>query len=397
MTRKYKTAVAATLVASLLVSAPAVAVSLDGFGTLGAVHSDEKRADFVGDLFDPDGAGQTRQWSSEVDSRLGLQLSGELTDRLEGVVQVVAEQRYDEHYTPTVEWANLQYEIVRDLSVRAGRLVLPVFMTSEYRKVGYAQPWVRPPQEVYQSIPFTNIDGVDLTYHWRVGEFNNDLRAAYGRKSAKIRDASDIVAEGAFTVANEFQRGPVSLFLGYSRARVTWDEFQGLFDGFRAHGAEGEAIADRYELDGKRSEIVSLGTRYDPGQWFAMAEWARTEHDSFLADSRAWYATAGYRIGVFTPYLTLAGIEATSPTSHPGIGEPQLDAELNALLGSAAEQESIALGTRWDFAPSAAAKIQLDYLDLDEGSPGVLKATRDSDFDPGGIVRVVSVSLDFVF
>lgn len=60
-----------------------------------------------------------------------------------------------------------------------------------------------------------------------------------------------------------------------------------------------------------------------------MAEWAQSENDGFLADSRGWYATYGYRIGVFTPYLTLAEVEATSRTSHP-------DDPIDTLLSIAA-------------------------------------------------------------
>lgn len=71
-------------------------------------------------------------------------------------MQVIAKQRYDENYTPTVEWAYLQYAVTESLDVRAGRVVLPVFITSEYRKVGYANPWVRPPQEVYRTVPKTD-------------------------------------------------------------------------------------------------------------------------------------------------------------------------------------------------------------------------------------------------
>lgn len=172
--------------------ASAASLKVDGFGTLGAVYSDEDRADFVGDVFDPDGAGRTRRWSPEVDSRLGLQVSGDLTPHLDAVVQVIAEQRYDDSYTPTVEWANLQYAVSEALDVRAGRSVLPVFFTSEYRKVGYANPWVRPPQEVYRLVPVTNADGLDLTYHGHFGGFTNTVRATYGETSAHVAEAGEI-------------------------------------------------------------------------------------------------------------------------------------------------------------------------------------------------------------
>jgi opacity protein-like surface antigen len=168
--------------------------SFNGFGTFGVVHSDEDRADFASNLFAPDGAGYTRAWSPEVDSVLGVQLTANLTSRLTGILQVVSEQQYDENYTPTVEWANLTFDITPDLSVRAGRMVQPSFMVSEYRKVRYATPWVRPPKEVYDMIPVTNADGIDMSYRFRFNGFTNTLRAMYGGRDADTSDGSEVSA-----------------------------------------------------------------------------------------------------------------------------------------------------------------------------------------------------------
>jgi hypothetical protein len=43
--------------------------SFSGFGTLGAVHSNEDHADFTS-VLKPNGAGYTHQWSTDVDSRI---------------------------------------------------------------------------------------------------------------------------------------------------------------------------------------------------------------------------------------------------------------------------------------------------------------------------------------
>lgn len=75
-------------------------VSFNGFGTLGLVHSNEDQADFVSNSLVDKGAGYSSAWSADVDSRLGLQLTADLTSRLSGIVQVVAERRYDGTYTP---------------------------------------------------------------------------------------------------------------------------------------------------------------------------------------------------------------------------------------------------------------------------------------------------------
>jgi hypothetical protein len=381
--------------------------SLNGFGTLGVVRSDEDQADFASSFVVPDGAGYTRDWSPEVDSVLGLQLTADLTPRFTGILQVVSEQRYDETYTPVVEWANLKFDITPDLSVRAGRMVQQTFMVSEYRKVRYATPWIRPPKEVYGMIPVTNADGIDFSYRFRIDGFTNTLRALYGTKDVDIPDGSEVSARDIVGLSDTLEWGAATLFASYGRTRLTIEDLNPFFDAFRQFGAEGETIADRYDVDGKRFEIMSFGLRYDPGEWFVMGEWARSSTPAFIGNSEGWYITGGYRFGEVTPYMTVARIWAHGDVSAPGMSlvglSPEqaaqsqgLNAALNQLLGSAPQQKSISVGVRWDFIRNAALKVQYQYLDLDDGSPGVLTNTQPG-FEPGGAVNLFSAAIDFVF
>ena len=56
------------------------------------------------------------------------------------MLQVVSEQRLDRSYRPIVEWANIKYQATPDLSLRFGRIALPMFLAADYRKIGYAYP-----------------------------------------------------------------------------------------------------------------------------------------------------------------------------------------------------------------------------------------------------------------
>ena len=115
--------------------------SLGGFGTVGAVHSSEHQADFTGEnQLRPSGAGFTHAWSADIDSRLGAQATVNIMPRLSLVLQVIAEQNYDNSYLPHVEWALIKYQFTPEFSVRLGRSVLPSFLVSDARKVGYANP-----------------------------------------------------------------------------------------------------------------------------------------------------------------------------------------------------------------------------------------------------------------
>jgi predicted porin len=408
-----KLVIAASAVILLCVTAAGAQVaetpkfSFNGFGTFGVVHSDEDQADFASNLFVADGAGYTRDWSPEVDSVLGLQLTADFTPRFTGILQVVSEQRYDETYTPEVEWANLKFDITPDLSIRVGRMVQQTFMVSEYRKVRYATPWIRPPKEVYDMIPVTNVDGIDLNYRFRFKGFTNNLRGLYGTKDIDIPDGSEANARDVVVLSDTLEWGTATLFACYGRFRLTMKDFNPFFDAFRQFWAKGDAIADRYDVDGKRFEIMSFGLRYDPGDWFVMGEWARAKTRTFFGEFEGWYITGGYRFGEVTPYMTLARARACSNTSDPGLslaGLPPeqaaqaqgLNAALNQMLGSATQQKSISVGVRWDFIRNAALKAQYQYLDLDNGSPGVLTNTQPG-FEPGGSVNLFSAAIDFVF
>jgi predicted porin len=288
-------------------------------------------------------------------------------------------------------------------------MVQSSFMLSEYRKVGYATPWVRPPQDVYSLVPVTNFDGVDLSYRTRFAGFTNTLQGAYGGTDTTLPDDAAIKARDVVTLTDTLEWDAATLFASYSRTSLTIDSenLNALFDAFKQFGPEGEAIADRYDVDDKRYEVMAIGAHYDPGEWFVMGELAHSNSKTFIGDSRSWYVSGGYRFGTVTPYLTLARVWVDSSTSDPGlslVGLPPplaaqaggLNAGLNGLLGSVAQQRSVALGVRWDFAQNVALKVQYDRLDLDDGSPGVLINTQP-DFEPGGQVNLFSVSLDFVF
>src|ERR1022692_3922821 len=142
----------------------------NAFGTLGIVHSSEDQADFTSSVFKPAGAGHSHDWSADVDTIIAGQLTAQLTPRISAMLQVVSQQRYDDTYRPGVEWANIKYTVTPDFTVRAGRSVMPSFLVSDDRKVGYALPWVRPPVEVYWLGPVTANDGIDASYRLQWGD-----------------------------------------------------------------------------------------------------------------------------------------------------------------------------------------------------------------------------------
>tara|TARA_R110002012_G_scaffold9164_9_gene42066 strand:- start:2448 stop:3677 length:1230 start_codon:yes stop_codon:yes gene_type:complete len=381
-------------------------VKFNGFGTLGITHSDERNADFVADPFASEGAGYSQDWSAEVDSRLGLQGTLRITPQLSSVVQVVSEKRYDGSFSPEVEWANIQYEATANLSFRIGRMVQSSFLASEHRKVNYATPWVRPPQEVYRLIPVANFDGVDMHYRYYIGRATNNVSVNFGGGSVNYQTGR-IDASDSWGISHRTQWGDTTLFASYGELKVSADELSQFFDVYRLFGPPGEAIASRYEVDGKRTGLLSLGISYDPGSWYVMGEWARSSSPSLLGDNEGAYISAGYRIADWTPYVSVARATAVSNTSDPGLnaalypspfaeGAQVLNSALNGLLSSRLQQNSLSIGMRWDLRPGMALTGQYDHIDMRFNSSAGL-INQQPEFAPGGNINLFSLALDFVF
>lgn len=387
-------------------------VLFSGYGTVGVVHSDNGHADYLVDAFKPDGPGFTRAWSADVDSRIGGQVTALLAPRLSAVVQVLAKQRYDDTYTPVVEWANLKYEVTPDLSVRAGRVVLPVFMVTDSRRVGYANVWVRPPVEVYSMVPVTSSDGADASYRSTMGEVVNTFQVTAGRSNSRFPSTRDIEsgeAKARRLIAGvaSMEHGFATVRLTYGRASLTVDAYAALFDAFRQFGPQGAAIAERYDLKDRTVTFAGIGASYDTGAWFAMGEWAKFDTRSILGSRSSWYVSAGRRFASVTPYATYARTRSERSTSDPGLslaGLPPsllpiaegLNATLSAQLVRVPVQRTVSLGVRWDFLRSAALKFQYDDVRPGAPSAGTFGQLQPQ-FQPGTRVRLFSAAVDFVF
>lgn len=396
--------------------------SFSGFGTLGLVHSSEDKADFVGNFSQPHGAGYTRKWSTDVDSRIGVQATANFNDKLSAVVQIVSQQDFDNLYTPQIEWANVKYQLTPEFSVRAGRTLLATFMASDSRLVGYTNHWVRPPLEIYGMLPVTNKDGLDALYRFHVGDVTNSVQTSYGQTTMKLPNGGEVQGRYIFDFNDTLEYEHSTVHAGYTSLRgdVHSPGLDMLFNGFtqfgntvsaipglQATGAQALAIVNKYQLVHFPYSVFTLGAEYDPGAWLLMGEWADAKTSAVISHATAWYATGGYRIGRCMPYLTFAKLDVDK-LPEPGIsvtGLPLplaltatgLNSGLSAVINRyALSQRTVSAGIRWDFRRNAALKLQYDRLSLGADSTGWLSNIQPG-FQPGGKSNVFSTAVDFVF
>lgn len=388
--------------------------SLSGYGTVGLVHSSEKQADYTNSpWYKPSGAGYSRDWSADVDSRFGLQLDAKFSPQLSAVLQVVSQLRYDNTYTPSVEWANIKYAFSPDFSVRLGRIVMSTFLASDYRNVGYAMPWVRPPLDVYNMMPVNSNDGFDASYRFHFGEAANTVQGFYGTDNLKSPGSAyhpavaNNPARDSWGLFDTLEYGPAIFRLAYQKSTLTLDGVNSFFDQFRNFGPQGVALADKYGSYKVPVSFYGASASYDPGKWFLIGEWGRSKLlPSFMGEQTAWYVSSGYRLGNFTPYVAYTRSKKLTTTSDPGLNlaavppylvgyAAGLNAGLNGFL-KPITGATVTVGSRWDFTKNADLKLQYEHIDLDHDSSGLLINLQPG-YKPGGKLNLVSASVDFVF
>lgn len=397
--------------------------ALHGFGTLGAIHSDQNYSDVVSSVYlQPNGAGATSAWSTGVDSKAGVQLDALFSPKLSAVVQVLSQHRHDNSWTPTIEWANVKYQITPELSVRVGRTVSSIFMTSDTANVGYANPWLRGPQEIYGMAPFTHQDGIDLAWNVNIGPATNSVQASFGNNKFDVIGGDKIKVGKMFIASDTLEYGELALRVGYVHTEVTFDSsgldalIKGLsnfgnaltLSGFPTEGDSARALANGYNMDHTPVEAFTAGFRADPGNWRLMAEWAQISDAGILPKTTGWYITNGYQLRALTPYITIATLDSKTPSESgiPLAGLPPgplsgagdaLNRGLGVVLDMAApSQKSLTLGLRWDLLDNAALKFEYEHIRLDDLSGGRFGNPQPG-FKPGGDADLFSIALDFVF
>ena len=375
-----------------------------GFGSLGVVHSTEKNGDFTVSLPQPKGAGYSDNWTANPDSKLGGQIDAKFSPQWSASAQAVTQYGAHGSYKPTLSVGFLKFSPGAGVELRAGRLPYAAFLLSDYRAIGYSQPWVRSPIEVY-AVSFPHVDGLDLTWRTAFAEVGLKAQLLAGQQrqdqTVSVLKSKDIAG---FNLTAD--RGDLSLRLSYIRVGSLTVEGpdiatafgivrSGLPPGALYPGAPplppNPAAADQYEIKNLPAAYTSLGATYDPGNWFVTAEVGRITGVGFFVGGNEFYVTAGLRYKAFTPYVNLAQFKHyNEPTSDSPI--------VQSLIQQLAtrDQRTVSLGLRWDFAKSADLKLQYDRVSHPEGAHGFLTNIQPG-FVPGGHYGVFTAAVDFVF
>lgn len=354
------------------VYAGALKWDFSGFGTLAGVKTDEDIAQYRLELRQGEGATSDIDWG--LHSKLGAQVTVDFGEPFSLTAQAIAQRRGQDDLDPELEWFYASYRPASWLDIRAGRLLMPELMASDYRSVGFAQPTATPPALVYIWASVTSFEGVQLYNRIPLGEGLLSIQTSVGE--------SDEVFWFASSPLTVDLGPPFGSFIAPPDMNVKFENLYAVNLAYEWSDWLVRAVKLEHDISFQGSlfgppefeqTFTGLGLQYDNGRLLVMAE-----HVDRSDAATAQYVLLGWRFGKWLPSVTFAESDVTDP-----------------LLGQDIGYDSTAFALRYDVTQSMAIKLQW------EEAPAVLDSSLSPWLDayPGfsGDREVISFSLDFVF
>jgi hypothetical protein len=335
--------------------------SYAGFGTAGVARSDTNRAEYVtGNQM----TGATENFDYKTDSKLGLQGTFTPMPWLSGTVQVLAEDRDSSVISTQIEWAFLKIQPTADLSIRYGRMELPLFLVSDSRNVGYTTIWLRAPDAVYGEALFDTYEGGDMSYKLELGRYSVTAHALLGAPNPVTQLAGPGFAQiftGHHMVGYDVTADLDIVTLRTSLLQLDYRTY--------ANGALNQY--DKYHF-------YNVSVAYDRNNIIAQGELIELRTGDPTDNINGWYVMGGYRLDKWVPYLIYAN-------SHQNRAAGGIVPEMNGPTES--------FGVRLDLFKSVDFKAQFDHAKaFDYGTPFINVQAGFSNK-----ANIFSLAADFVF
>ena len=314
------------------------------------------------------------------ESTLGLNAIVTINDRLSIAAQIAnapSDRSID------FDWGYGTLNLAENWAVKAGRIKFPGYLVSEYVRVGYAYPWIRPPEVVYSinmAAPTMGLDAYDggaLHYAAFTDHFDYSAEIYGGGRSTDVMDFDKLY--GLVLRANT---DSVTLV-----ADVNWSTLN------NPSGLDPAMVALMADTANQDMFTASGGINADWNNLVLYAEYAYTILDFINASGRTddvsvtgWYTTLGYRFGNLMPHLTYQSLD----NGNGGL-----------------EQTSWTAGLRYDLGSSTAIKLEWQRIEPESAGAGAnvpLLLQNQSglfangvDVTPSDEVDMVSVAVNFTF
>lgn len=364
----------------------------------------------------------------EKDTNVGVQLSKALSDVVSFTTQFEAEAKH--RFNAEALWAYLTYEPNDKWQFRVGRIRTNPYLLSDYANIGYAYPWVRLPQEVYNQVTFTSATGVDAKYKIFLRSGDLSFSVFYGASitnknvpimpnstvfdtvQLRLRDLTSFVLKygnDSLTLSGGYKVMRVTIYPSTGSIKQKLNDFVNTLVGFNQIGPD---YINYFSVYHARTEFMGLGYQWDWNHMVSIGEIVKRRiAAASLGSAVGWYVMGGYRINKLLPNVTFARqrvlnnytrrfsgtVNALAMRAPPlGLGA-SLDSIAQQLIattpfyeGGVGDQSSLTFGLRWDVAPSVDIKVEAQYVRPEHSSPGLFN------YNPNKSVHVYNISVDAV-
>lgn len=320
---------------------------ISGYGTLAGTFTDSSDAEYVGSLGKFKGA--DKQLDIGVDSRVGLQGVVNFDSQFSMTAQALMTRRQAKDFDVGMEWLYAQYAPIPEVNVRLGRVLMPSFLLSDSINVGYAQPWMRAPGEVYAQMLTNTVDGVQIGARHNFGSVLLSGQVSTGKSSFSIV----VQSLGPVTVpVDHVVSTNLTAEVGNWLARI------------------GQATL---HTNVSKDDFAQIGMQYDNGTAVFMSEGTRRHNTTSSYNNKSWYVAGGWRFGKLLPMVTYAAL-------RPDVDNPVVK-----------PVKSVAFSTRYDLASNVAFKAQVTRSD----STASLFINKTANVSSK--ITVAAFGLDFIF
>ena len=383
-------------------------LSVNGYGSLGVAYQDNDEILYRNSLSTRKGS--QGDYSLSNYSNLGLQLDFYLTDKATFTLQGVASENNSESNQIELSWANLNYQITDEFSMKLGKMRIPAFMYSDILNVSYSYDWVKLPQ-MYSIIPLQNYEGIELNYNFNYNDLtiNSTLLSGQSKSVApnnkNSKNTIHFTADVKGAMLNLLYRD-FTLRFAYADTDTTFknrslDQITGQFDSLNI-----PVISNTInQYAPKKVDYLEIGGKYDFENAYLVGEYMKVISDNFLSDNISWYVGTGYNFEKWSPFILYSRttsssnykdipIDATTPVPYIGaitMANQTFNTISNTLSNIDAETKSI--GLRYNINEKIVFKFQYDNYSSSKDSFLHLNYSDNEKIK----LDIFSTSINFIF
>jgi len=369
--------------------------NLSGFARVVGGHLDEKSAEYQG---------YDNGLNFSPDSLLGIKAEYRYDDKLSFVAQGFFTE--SDIRKSGLDWLYVSYKPSVNWQFDFGRYRTPFFEYSEVTNVGFAYPWVIPPQTTYVNAFFASVDGARATYLFNVDKLNFSLSAFSGNFASYLLDRDN----GSNAETDLLSGIYLRMNTGNFRSRIGYvtGDFDVNITGLTTLQNTLESLnfnktAEQLEIKGKVN-VYQFSAAYETLDYFALTEATLIEGESrFIANIESYYLTLGMFHNELTYYISASKLRTTNPSIINEVPQgvtPQLtflndtvDTIINNRLKD--DVDIATIGIRWDIKSNLAFKAEIDIIEGKTGQRSTFSRVDNEKFDRAATLYLFSI--DWLF